>query len=74
VVLTTKSKEEAGPNEFPVSYARLPSMVEVGDTIFLGRYLVTGADESSLFMEVGGLLSRVIVSYCLPVPHPINRR
>lgn len=51
MTLTTKPAEEAAKDHFSVSYKNLPSMCEVGDTIFLGRYLVTGADESSLFME-----------------------
>lgn len=28
-------------------------MVNVGDTIFLGRYLVTGSEESSCYLTVG---------------------
>lgn len=36
----------------PVSYPKFHSMVERGDTIFLGRYLVTGSEESSLFLHV----------------------
>lgn len=52
IVLTTKSIETAGKDQLPVSYDRLPQMVEIGDEIFLGRYLVTGAEEASLFMEV----------------------
>ena len=39
----------------PVSYPEFHSMVERGDTIFLGRYLVTGSEESSLFLHVSWL-------------------
>jgi hypothetical protein len=52
LVLTTKDQASAAEDALPVSYERLPSMVEVGDEIFLGRYLVTGAEEASLFLEV----------------------
>ena len=52
LVLTTKDQQSAAKDALPVSYERLPSMVEVGDEIFLGRYLVTGAEEASLFLEV----------------------
>jgi pyruvate kinase len=37
---------------FPVTYPKFTEMCRVGDSIFVGRYLVTGADESSLFLEV----------------------
>jgi pyruvate kinase len=54
-VLTTKDQQSAPKDALPVSYDKLPSMVEVGDEIFLGRYLVTGAEEASLFLEVAPL-------------------
>ena len=43
--------EDAGV--LPISYPKFPSMVERGDTVFLGRYLVTGSEESSTFLTVG---------------------
>lgn len=39
-------------NTLPVSYKKFTSMVHKGDTIFLGRYLVTGSEESSCFLTV----------------------
>lgn len=36
----------------PITYPKFPAMCERGDQIFLGRYLVTGADESSVFLNV----------------------
>jgi hypothetical protein len=63
LVLTTKDQASAAKDALPVSYERLPSMVEVGDEIFLGRYLVTGAEEASLFLEVNTLApSRLVRS------------
>ena len=35
-----------------MTYANFPSMCAVGDSIFVGRYLATGDDKSSLFLEV----------------------
>lgn len=35
-----------------MSYSRFPDMVEPGDDIFVGRYLVSGADASSLYLRV----------------------
>ena len=52
VVISTKSVKDAAVGSFPINYPAFTAMVAVGDTIFLGRYLVTGADESSLFLEV----------------------
>jgi pyruvate kinase len=43
-------KEDAG--YLPVSYSKFPSMCIKGDTIFLGKYLVTGSEESSLYLTV----------------------
>ena len=39
-------------NTLPVSYGKLGAMVQKGDTIFLGRYLVTGSEESSCYLTV----------------------
>lgn len=36
----------------PISYSNFPDMVEPGDNIFVGRYLVSGADASSLYLRV----------------------
>ena len=52
VVLTTRAGAEAKDNVLPVSYPKFCSMVEKGDTIFLGRYLVTGSEDSSLYLTV----------------------
>ena len=35
-----------------ISYPGFPSMCMKGDTIFLGKYLVTGSEDSSLYLEV----------------------
>jgi len=36
----------------PVSYPKFPTMCVKGDTIFLGKYLVTGSEDSSLYLTV----------------------
>ena len=36
----------------PISNPDFGEMCEVGDSLFVGRYLVNGADESSLYLEV----------------------
>ena len=52
VVLSTKPGATIGGNTLPVSYSKFTSMVKQGDTIFLGRYLVTGSEESSCYLTV----------------------
>jgi hypothetical protein len=52
VVLTTREGAKMEGNVLPVSYSKLGAMVQKGDTIFLGRYLVTGSEESSCFLTV----------------------
>ncbi len=61
VVLSTKPGATIGGNTLPVSYSKFTSMVKQGDTIFLGRYLVTGSEESSCYLTVS--------SFCL-LPSP----
>ena len=55
VILSTKPGATIGGNLLPVSYSKFTSMVNVGDTIFLGRYLVTGSEESSCYLTVSCL-------------------
>ncbi|KAK9905554.1 hypothetical protein WJX75_002050 [Coccomyxa subellipsoidea] len=52
VILTTKEGATLSGNTLPVSYPKFMSMVQKGDTIFLGRYLVTGSEESSCYLTV----------------------
>jgi pyruvate kinase len=52
VTITTDSAAECSPALLPITYPRFPSMCRAGDSVFVGRYLVTGSEESSLFLEV----------------------
>lgn len=52
VILSTKEGAKLEGNTLPVSYPKFTSMVQKGDTIFLGRYLVTGSEESSCYLTV----------------------
>lgn len=52
VILSTKPGAVIGGNTLPVSYPKFTSMIKQGDTIFLGRYLVTGSEESSCYLTV----------------------
>jgi hypothetical protein len=65
VILSTKPEATIGGNLLPVSYSKFTSMVNVGDTIFLGRYLVTGSEESSCYLTVGCLKCQQISMHFL---------
>ena len=52
ITITTDLDAECTNTCFPVTYAKFPAMCQPGDSMFIGRYLVTGADSSSLFLEV----------------------
>lgn len=54
ITITTK---DVGANSFSqgllkVTYPKFPAMCQEGDTIFLGKYLVTGSEDSSLYLTV----------------------
>ncbi|KAK9805287.1 hypothetical protein WJX72_011225 [[Myrmecia] bisecta] len=53
VVLSTKPNVEVpGALVLRLSYAKYPSMMEVGDQLLLGRYLATGSEQSSVWLSV----------------------
>lgn len=43
---------EATDTILPVTYHKFADMMEPGDNIYIGRYLVSGADKASLYLEV----------------------
>jgi pyruvate kinase len=61
VTITTDPAAECTDAVFPVTYAKFPAMCQPGDSIFVGRYLVTGADASSLFLEVEDVTATEVV-------------
>lgn len=52
VTITTDPAAECTNSLFPITYAKFPAMCQPGDSMFVGRYLVTGSETSSLFLEV----------------------
>lgn len=60
IIITTSEadKSAAEGKVLHVSYAAFPGMCMKGDTIFLGKYLVTGSEESSLYLTVCLLTAR----------------
>ena len=61
VTLTTGPVPEGSGNVLPVSYDKFTSMVQPGDTVFLGRYLVTGSEDSSLYLTVRPIFKGAVV-------------
>ncbi|KAL1330429.1 hypothetical protein HN51_047655 [Arachis hypogaea] len=52
VVLTPDQDKEATSNLLPVNFNGLSKAVKKGDTIFIGQYLFTGSETTSVWLEV----------------------
>eukprot|EP00884_Botryococcus_braunii_P017215 jgi/Botrbrau1/4177/Bobra.0192s0037.1 len=52
IVLTSRQNPPEDDRVLPINYEEFPAMCMAGDTIFLGRYLVTGSEESSCYLTV----------------------
>ncbi|KAM7268658.1 hypothetical protein ACFE04_010824 [Oxalis oulophora] len=52
VVLTPDQDKEATSNLLPINFSGLSKAVNKGDTIFIGQYLFTGSETTSVWLEV----------------------
>ncbi|RZC70629.1 hypothetical protein C5167_033763 [Papaver somniferum] len=52
VVLTPNQDQEANSEILPISFDGLAKAVKKGDTIFMGQYLFTGSETTSVWLEV----------------------
>ncbi|XP_026433076.1 pyruvate kinase 2, cytosolic-like [Papaver somniferum] len=52
VVLTPDQDKEATSDVLPINYDGLAKAVKKGDTIFLGQYLFTGSETTSVWLEI----------------------
>ncbi|PIA54822.1 hypothetical protein AQUCO_00901013v1 [Aquilegia coerulea] len=52
VVLTPHQDQEATPELLPINFDGLAKAVKKGDTIFVGQYLFTGSETTSVWLEV----------------------
>ncbi|XVE95795.1 hypothetical protein REPUB_Repub02eG0164100 [Reevesia pubescens] len=52
VTITPDAIKEPSAKVLPISYAGLAGTVKKGDTIFLGHYLFTGSETTSVWLEV----------------------
>ncbi|XAR69691.1 Pyruvate kinase [Bertholletia excelsa] len=52
VVLTPHKGQEASSEVLPINFSELSKAVKKGDTIFVGQYLFTGSETTSVWLEV----------------------
>lgn len=52
VVLTSDTTVKASSKVLPLNYDALAASVKAGDTVFLGQYLFTGSEATSVWLEV----------------------
>ncbi|CAH9127846.1 unnamed protein product [Cuscuta epithymum] len=52
VIMTPDKGEEASSEVLPINFTGLAKAVKKGDTIFLGQYLFTGSETTSVWLEV----------------------
>ncbi|XP_042491929.1 pyruvate kinase 1, cytosolic-like [Macadamia integrifolia] len=52
VVLTPDQNKEATSELLPINFSGLSKAVKEGDTIFIGQYLFTGSETTSVWLEV----------------------
>ncbi|CAI9091251.1 OLC1v1026222C1 [Oldenlandia corymbosa var. corymbosa] len=52
VTLTPDQGKEATSNLLPINFTGLAKAVKTGDTIFIGQYLFTGSETTSVWLEV----------------------
>ena len=60
LVLTTDTSVPPSASQLPVSYERLPAILSPGDSIFLGQYLFTGSETSSVYLRVVSTDARTV--------------
>ncbi|KAK4431082.1 Pyruvate kinase, cytosolic [Sesamum alatum] len=52
IVLTPDQDKEASSNLLPINFKGLSKAVKTGDTIFIGQYLFTGNETTSVWLEI----------------------
>ncbi|KVH54667.1 Pyruvate kinase [Cynara cardunculus var. scolymus] len=52
VILTPDENQEASSQLLPINFPGLAKAVKAGDTIFVGQYLFTGSETTSVWLEV----------------------
>ncbi|GFZ02461.1 pyruvate kinase family protein [Actinidia rufa] len=61
VVLTPDQGQEASSDVLPINFSGLSKAVKKGDTIFVGQYLFTGSESTSVWLEVDEVKGQDVV-------------
>ncbi|XP_052730068.1 pyruvate kinase 1, cytosolic isoform X2 [Vigna angularis] len=61
VVLTPDAGQEASSEILPINFDGLAKAVKKGDTIFIGQYLFTGSETTSVWLEVSEVKGQDVV-------------
>ncbi|KAJ7976038.1 Pyruvate kinase family protein [Quillaja saponaria] len=61
VVLTPDVEQEASSEILPINFDGLAKAVKKGDTIFVGQYLFTGSETTSVWLEVAEVKGKDVV-------------
>ncbi|KAL1549361.1 pyruvate kinase [Salvia divinorum] len=61
VILTPDQGQEASNGILPINFAGLAKAVKKGDTIFIGQYLFTGSESTSVWLEVNEVKGNDVV-------------
>ncbi|PSR98485.1 Pyruvate kinase [Actinidia chinensis var. chinensis] len=61
VVLTPDQGQEASSDVLPINFPGLSKAVKKGDTIFVGQYLFTGSESTSVWLEVDEVKGQDVV-------------
>ncbi|KAG6410081.1 hypothetical protein SASPL_128129 [Salvia splendens] len=61
VILTPDQDKEATSNLLPINFTGLSEAVKTGDTIFIGQYLFTGSETTSVWLEVTEVKGKDVV-------------
>ncbi|KAF3964877.1 hypothetical protein CMV_010881 [Castanea mollissima] len=64
VVLTPHHDQEATSELLPINFDGLSKAVKKGDTIFVGQYLFTGSETTSVWLEVSEVKGEDVVCVC----------
>jgi pyruvate kinase len=64
IIITTDMSKPCDNFYLPVKEPRFPQLVQPGDIVFVGQYLFTGSETTSVYMEVLSTSGEEVVCRC----------